>query len=77
MATDYAFIRALGKYNGSKESFVDDVVRRARRANVADDVMSYDEETKSWSHFAELEAKAEAGDNEAAEMVKKIREIMR
>lgn len=77
MATDYAFIRAYGKYIQAKESFVDDEVRLARRQNVAEDVYNYDKEAKSWKRFPELEAQAEAGDEEAAEMVKKIRAIMR
>lgn len=77
MATDYAFIRAYGKYTGARESFVDDTVRRARRQNAADDVMIYHEDSASWTRFGDLEAKAEGGDAEAAEQVKKIREIMR
>lgn len=77
MATDYAFIRAYGKYIEAKESFVDDEVRRARRQNVGEDVYSYDEATQTWKRFPDLEAKGEAGDEEAAEMVKKIRAIMR
>ncbi len=77
MATDYAFIRAYGKYIEAKESFVDDEVRLARRQNVAEDVYNYDKEAKTWKRFPALEAKAEAGDAEAAEMVKKIRAIMR
>ncbi len=77
MATDYAFIRAYGKYIEAKESFVDDEVRRARRQNVGEDVYNYDEATQTWKRFPELEAKAETGDEEAAEMVKKIRAIMR
>jgi hypothetical protein len=77
MASDYAFIRAYGKYIEARESFVDDEVRRARRENVAEDVYNYDLEAKTWKRFPALEAKAEAGDEEAAEMVKKIRAIMR
>jgi hypothetical protein len=77
MATDYAFIRAYGTYNGTKEALVDREVRRARRENVGDDVYRYDEATGSWRRFSELEAKAEEGDAEVAEMVKKIRAIMR
>lgn len=77
MATDYAFIRAYGKYINARESFVDDEVRRARRENVGEDVYSYDHEIKTWKRFPALEAQAEAGDEEAAEMVKKIRAIMR
>jgi hypothetical protein len=77
MATDYAFIRAYGKYIEAKESFVDDEVRLARRQNVAEDVYNYDKETQTWKRFPALEAKAEAGDEAAAEMVKKIRAIMR
>lgn len=77
MATDYAFIRAYGTYTGAKEALVDREVRRARRENVGEDVYRYDEEAKSWKRFPELEARAEQGDEEAAEMVKKIRAIMR
>ena len=77
MATDYAFIRAYGKYIGAKESSVDKDIRRARRENVGDDVYRYDEETKTWNRFSELEEKAEKGDSEAEEMAKKIRAIMR
>ncbi|HYP58468.1 MAG TPA: hypothetical protein VEQ35_09320 [Beijerinckia sp.] len=77
MATDYAFIRAYGKFIGTKEGYLDKTVRQARRENAPNDVMSYDEEQKRWSRFAELEEQAEAGDDAAAETVKKIREIMR
>lgn len=77
MASDYAFIRAYGKYINARESFVDDEVRLARRQNVAEDVYNFDQETKTWKRFPDLEAKGEAGDEEAAEMVKKIRAIMR
>lgn len=77
MATDYAFIRAYGKFIGARESFVDDQVRQARRENAPNDVYLYDKDAKLWKRFAELEAKGEAGDEEAAEAAKKIREIMR
>lgn len=77
MATDYAFIRAYGKYLGARESFVDDLVRQARRENVGDDVYNYDRDAKCWQRFPELEAKAEAGDEDVAAMVKKMREVMR
>jgi hypothetical protein len=77
MATDYAFIRAYGKFLGARESFVDDLVRQARRENVGYDVYNYDKEAKCWLRFPDLEAKGEAGDEEVAAMVKKIREIMR
>lgn len=77
MASDYAFIRAYGKFIGAKESFTDKEVRRARCENVGDDVYSYEPETKTWKRFAELEAKAEQGDAEAEDMVKQIRAIMR
>jgi hypothetical protein len=77
MATDYSFIRAYGKFIGARESFVDDEVRRARRENAGNDVMSYDKEKKIWKRFSELEEQAEKGDTEAAAAVKKIREIMR
>lgn len=77
MATDYAFIRAYGKYINAKESFVDDEVRRARRENVGYEVYSYDHATLTWKRFPDLEAKAEAGDGEAAEIVKKMWAIMR
>jgi hypothetical protein len=77
MASDYAFIRAYGKFINARESFVDDEVRRARRENVGEDVYSYEQETKTWKRFPDLEAKAEAGDEAATEMVTKIRAIMR
>jgi hypothetical protein len=77
MANDYAFIRAYGKYIEAKESFIDDEVRRARREDVAEDVYNYDQAAQTWKRFPALEAKAEGGDAEAAEMVKKIRAIMR
>lgn len=77
MASDYAFIRAYGKFIEARESFVDDQVRLARRQNVGEDVYNFDQETQAWKRFPDLEAKAEAGDQEAAEMVKKIRAIMR
>jgi hypothetical protein len=77
MASDYAFIRAYGKFIGAKESFTDKAVRRARCENVGEDVYSYEPETKTWKRFPELEAKAEHGDAEADDMVKKIRAIMR
>jgi len=77
MATDYAFIRAYGKYIGARESFVDDQVRQARRENAPNDVYLYDKDAKCWRRFNELEEKGEAGDEEAAEATKKMREIMR
>lgn len=77
MATDYAFIRAYGKFIGARESFVDDQVRQARRENAPNDVYLYDKDVKLWKRFVELEEKGEAGDEEAAEAAKKIREIMR
>lgn len=77
MATDYAFIRAYGKYIEARESFVDDQVRLARRQNVGEDVYTFDPETQTWKRFPDLEARAESGDEEVAEMVKKIRAIMR
>jgi hypothetical protein len=77
MATDYAFIRAYGTYIGARESFVDNEVRRARRENVGNDVYNYDEAAKTWKRFSELEEKAGQGDAGAAEMVQKIRAIMR
>ena len=77
MATDYAFIRAYGKFIGARESFVDDQVRQARRENAPNDVYLFDKEAKSWKHFADLEEKGEAGDEEAAAAAKKMREIMR
>jgi hypothetical protein len=77
MATDYAFIRAYGKYIDARESFIDDEVRRARRQNVGEEVYNFDPETQTWKRFPELEAKGEAGDVEAAEMAKRIRAIMR
>ncbi len=36
MATDYAFIRAYGKFIEARESFVDDQVRQARREKCAE-----------------------------------------
>ncbi|QXX75767.1 hypothetical protein [Methylovirgula sp. HY1] len=77
MASDYAFIRAYGKFIGARESFVDDLVRQARRENIGYDVYNYDKEAKRWLRFPELEEKGEAGDVEAAAAAKKIREIMR
>ncbi len=77
MATDYAFIRAYGKFIGARESFVDDQVRQARRENAPNDVYHYDKDAKRWKRFAELEEKGEAGDAEAAAAAKKMREIMR
>ncbi len=77
MASDYAFIRAYGKFIEAKEHFVDDLIRRARRENVHKDVYTYDDETKRWVLFSELEEKAESGDVVAAEQVKTIRAIMR
>jgi hypothetical protein len=77
MATDYPFIRAYHKYLGSREPVLDNAVRQARREFALPNVMKYNEETKRWTEFAEIEAQAEAGDEEKAEFVKKIREIMR
>jgi hypothetical protein len=77
MATDYAFIRAYGKFLKARESFVDDLVRQARRENVGYDVYNYDKEAKCWLRFPDLEARGEAGDAEAAAITKKMREIMR
>jgi hypothetical protein len=77
MATDYAFIRAYGKFIGARESFVDDQVRQARRENAPNEVYLFDKESKRWKLFNELEAKGEAGDEEAATAAKKMREIMR
>jgi hypothetical protein len=77
MASDYAFIRAYGKFIEAKEHYVDDLVRRARRENVHKDVYTYDDEAKRWVLFSELEGKAESGDSAAAEQVKTIRAIMR
>ncbi|WOJ88889.1 hypothetical protein RZS28_13880 [Methylocapsa polymorpha] len=77
MASDYAFIRAHGKFIGAKEPYVDDLVRRARRENAHKDVYAYDDEAKRWILFTELEEKAEGGDTVAAEQVKTIRAIMR
>lgn len=77
MASDYAFIRAYGKFIEAREPFVDDLVRRARRENAPNNVYLYDEETKRWLLFSDLEAKGEAGDSSAADMAKSIRAIMR
>ena len=77
MATDYPFIRAYHKLLNSKEYVLDDAVRQARRDFVLPDVYNYNEDEKRWNRFSELEEKAEAGDAETAEFVKKIREIMR
>jgi len=77
MATDYAFIRAFGKFNEAKESYVDDQVRHARRENAPNDAYAYDEERKRWKLFAELEEQAANGDAAMAETVKTIRAIMR
>ncbi len=77
MATDYPFIRAYHKYLGSREPVLDNAVRQARREFALPNVMKYNEETKRWTEFSEIEAQAEAGDQEKAEFVKKIREIMR
>ncbi len=77
MASDYAFIRAHGKFIEAREPYVDDLVRRARRENAHKDVYAYDDEAKRWILFSELEEKAESGDAAVAEMVKTIRAIMR
>jgi len=77
MATDYAFIRAYHKYLGSREPVLDNAVRQARREYALPDAMMYDEEAKRWTLFSEIETRAEAGDAEKAEFVKRIREIMR
>jgi hypothetical protein len=77
MATDYPFIRAYHKYLSSRETVVDNAVRQARREFALPDVMEYDEAAKRWTRFSEVEAKAEAGDEEKAAFVKRIREIMR
>lgn len=77
MATDYPFIRAYHKYLSSRETTVDNAVRQARREFALPDVMDYDEAAKRWKRFSEIEAQAEAGDEEKAAFVKRIREIMR
>ena len=77
MASDYAFIRAYGKFTGAKESKIDEDVRKARIANAPSNAMSYDEEKKRWIRFTELEDKADEGDAEAKEQIKQIRAIMR
>ncbi len=77
MATDYPFIRAYHKYLGSRETVVDNAVRQARREFALPDVMEFEEGVKRWKRFSEIEAQAEAGDEEKAEFCKKIREIMR
>ncbi|WP_036262125.1 hypothetical protein [Methylocapsa aurea] len=77
MASDYAFIRAYGKFTEAKESYVDDQVRRARRENAPNDAFAYDDENKRWKLFAELEEIAANGDAATAETVKTIRAIMR
>ena len=77
MASDYAFIRAFGKFTEARESFVDDQVRRARRENAPNDAYAYDEEGKRWKLFAELEEQAAKGDAAIEETVKTIRAIMR
>lgn len=77
MASDYAFIRAYGKFIEARESFVDDEVRRARRENVSYDVFRYDTENKRWILFTELEEQAAQGDSVAADTVKTIRALMR
>lgn len=77
MASDYAFIRAYGKFIDARESFIDDEVRRARRENVPYEVLRYDAENKRWILFAELEEQAANGDTVAADTVKTIRALMR
>jgi len=77
MATDYAFIRAYHKYLGSRETTLDNAVRQARREFALPDVMEYDEALKRWKRFSEIEAEAEAGDEEKKAFCTKIREIMR
>jgi hypothetical protein len=76
MASDFAFIRAFGKFTEARESYVDDQVRHARRENAPNDAYAYDEENKRWKLFAELEEQA-ANDPALAETVKTIRAIMR
>jgi hypothetical protein len=77
MATDYAFIRAYHKFLGSREPVLDTAVRQARREFALPDAMKYDEDAKRWTLFSEIEAQAEAGDEEKADFVRRIREIMR
>jgi hypothetical protein len=77
MASDYAFIRAHGKFIAAREPYVDDLIRRARRENAHKDVYRYDEEAKRWVLFSELEEQGEQGDAVAAEQAKTIRSIMR
>jgi len=77
MATDYPFIRAYHKHLKSRESVLDNAVRQARREFALPDVMEFDEDQKRWKRFSEIEALAEAGDEEKQEFCKKIREIMR
>ncbi len=77
MATDFSFMRAYGKLHGVKEGYLDYDIRRARRENAAVDAYSWDEENQRWKKFSELEEKAESGDAEAAELVQRLRVIMR
>ncbi len=77
MATDYAFMRAYHKLLGSRDPILDSAVRQARREFALPDAMKYDDEAKRWTLFSEIEAQAEAGDEEKADFVKRIREIMR
>jgi hypothetical protein len=77
MASDYAFIRAYGKFVGQRESKTDETIRRARTENAPDNVLRFDTEANRWIKFNELEEKAAAGDAEAANQIKQIRAIMR
>jgi hypothetical protein len=77
MASDYAFIRAYGKFIDARESSVDDEVRRARRENAPNDVFRFDIEEKRWKLFTELEEQAAGGDGVAADTVKTVRALMR